>query len=162
MAVAGIALFGLVLSTRAQEAAVGLDQVPKVIMDSARAKFPAAKIKAASKETENGKTVFELEMTNENRNMDVTFEENGTLAMVETSIPEAEASAAAIKAVKDRYPGAKINLVESVKKGAELKREVDYFEFHLTAADKKSVEVEVDPAGKILKTEVKTEADEKG
>src|SRR4051812_48637426 len=123
MAVAGVALFGLVGSARAQEAAIGLDQVPKAVMDSARAKFPGATIKAASKETEDGKTVYELEMTNENRNTDVTSQDNATLVLVETAIPQTEAPAAALKAVKAKYPAAKIDLVESVKKGPELKRD---------------------------------------
>jgi hypothetical protein len=58
-----------------------------------------------------------------------------------------------LKAVTDMYPGAKISLVESVKKGPEVKKEADYYEFHLTTSDKKSAEIEVDPMGRILKTE---------
>jgi hypothetical protein len=33
------------------------------------------------------------------------------------------------------YPGAKISLVESVKKGPEVKKEADYYEFHLTTSE---------------------------
>jgi hypothetical protein len=94
-------------------------------------------------------------MKHEGHKMDVTFEENGTLVLVETQVSEDDVPAASMKAVKDKYPGAKINLVESVKKGAEVKKEVDYYEFHLTTSDKKSAEVEVDTNGKILKTEEK-------
>src|SRR5262249_31782611 len=157
MVVAGfLAILGLASGARAQEARIELDQVPKAVMDAAKAKFPEAKIKGASKETEDGKTVFELEMTHDDRNKDVTFQEDGTLVLVETAIPEKEAPSAVLEAVKVKYPGAKIKLVESVKKGAEVKEEVDYYEFHLTTSDKKSAEVEVDPKGKILKTEEKT------
>jgi uncharacterized membrane protein YkoI len=151
-----LALLGLVSGAQAQEAQIKLDQVPKAVMDAAKAKFPGANIKGASKETEGGKTVFELEMTHEGRNTDVTFQADGTLVLVETAIPENEVASAALKAVKDKYPGAKIDLVESVKKGPEMKKEVDYYEFHLTTSGKKSAEVEVDPKGKILKTEEKT------
>jgi hypothetical protein len=73
---------------RAQEAEIGLDQLPKVVMDAAKAKFPGAKIKAASKETQDGKTVFELETTHEDRNTYVTFRQDGTLVLLETAIPE--------------------------------------------------------------------------
>jgi hypothetical protein len=85
--------------------------------------------------------------------MDVSFEPNGTLVLVETEVPETELPAAVSKAVKAKYPGAKVDLAESVKKGPEVKTDVDYYELHLTTADKKSVEVEVDGKGKILKSE---------
>jgi uncharacterized membrane protein YkoI len=162
--VAGLLVFlGLAPAALAQETEIKLDEVPKAVMDAAKAKFPGADIREASKETENGKTVYELEMKHEGHNMDVTFEENGTLVLVETQVSEDDVPAASMKAVNDKYPGAKINLVESVKKGTEVKKEVDYYEFHLTTSDKKSAEVEVDSDGKILKTEEKkaAEKDEK-
>jgi uncharacterized membrane protein YkoI len=146
---------GLASAVRAQEAEIKLDEVPKAVMDSAKAKFPGAKMREAAKETEDGKTVYELSMTHEDHKMDVTFQEDGTLVLVETEVSETELPAAVMGAVKDKYPGGKIKLVESVKKGPEVKKEVDYYEFHLTTADKKSAEVEVDATGKILKTEEK-------
>ena len=153
-----VAVLGLLLGApgaRAQEAEIPLDQVPKAVMDSAKAKFPGAKMREAAKETEDGKTVYELSMTHEDRKMDVTFQENGTLVLVETEVPEKDLPAAVAQAVKGKYPSAKADLVESVRKGPELKKAVDYYEFHLTTADKKTVEVEVDSTGKILKTEEK-------
>jgi uncharacterized membrane protein YkoI len=150
-----LGLVGLGSGAVAQETQIKLDDVPKAVMDSAKAKFPGAKMRDASKETEDGKTVFELSMTHEDHKMDVSFEEDGTLVLVETEVAENDLPAAVLGAVKDKYPGAKIKLVESVKKGPELKKEADYYEFHLTTADKKSAEVEVDSNGKILKTDVK-------
>jgi uncharacterized membrane protein YkoI len=150
-----VGLFGLGSSVRAQETEIKLDQVPKAVMAAAKAKFPGVRIREASKETEEGKTLFELEMTYENRNVDATFQEDGTVVEVETSLRENEVPAAATRAVKDKYPGAKIKLVESVKKGPELKNEPDYYEFHLTLSDKKSAEVQVDARGKIMNTEKK-------
>jgi hypothetical protein len=157
--VAILGLFGLVSGASAQETEIPLDQVPKAVMDSARAKFPEAKIKEAAKETEDGKTVFELEMTHENRKMDVTFREDGTLVLTETQVSEKEVPAIVRQAVKDKYPGAKIDLIESVKKGPEAKKEADYYEFHLTKVDKKTAEVEVDREGKVLNIEEKKDKD---
>lgn len=154
-----LGLVSLASGVRAQESEIKLDQVPKAVMDSAKAKFPGAVIREASKETENGKTVIELEMTDQNRKMDVSFQEDGTLVLVETAIPETELPPAAMRAVVGKYPGARINLVESVKQGPRVKRGIDYYEIHLTTADKKSSEVEVDASGKILKTEQKNAED---
>ena len=158
--VAFVAFFGLCSGAGAQESEIRLDQVPKAVMDAANAKFPGAQIREAAKETEDNKTLYELEMTHKGRNMDVTFQEGGTLVLVETQLNENEVPAAVLESVKSKYAGAKIKLVESVKKGPKMKKEVDYYEFHLTTAEKKSAEVEVDASGKILKTEEK-QAEEK-
>jgi len=148
-------VFALALATTApaQEAEIPLNELPKAVADAAKAKFPGATWREAARETEDGKTLFEIAMTHSGHKMDVSFEANGTLVLVETEVPEAELPAAVAKAVKGKYPGAKIDLAESVKKGPEVKKDVDYYEMHLTTADKKSVEVEVDGQGKIIKTE---------
>jgi uncharacterized membrane protein YkoI len=159
MAVLG--LLGLGSGAWAQEVEIKLDQVPKAVLDSAKAKFPGAEHRGAAKETEEGKTVYEIAMTHEGHRMDVTFQENGTLVLVETEVPEAELPAAVLKAAQDKYPGAKIKLAESVKKGPKVKKDVDYYELHLTTADKKSAEIEVDSHGKILKSANTREEEDK-
>ena len=150
-----VALFGVDSGARAQESEIKLDQVPKAVMDAANAKFPGAKIREAAKETEDNRTLYELELSHEGHNMDVSFQEDGTLVVVETQLTDNEVPEAVSAAVKAKYPDAKIKLVESVKKGPKVKKEVDYYEFHLTTADRKSAEVEVDGNGKILETEGK-------
>jgi uncharacterized membrane protein YkoI len=156
-----LGLLGLGSAARAQEVEIKLDQVPKAVMDSARAKFPGAEHRGAARETEDGKTVYEIAMTHEGHRMDVTFQENGTLVLVETEVPEAELPAPVKKAALDKYPGAKIKLAESVKKGPKVKKEVDYYELHLTKADKKSAEIELDSDGKILKSATSSKEEEK-
>jgi uncharacterized membrane protein YkoI len=158
IAVVGIlGLLGLGSGAWAQEVELKLDQVPKAVLDSAKAKFPGARHREAARETEEGKTVYEIAMTHEGHRMDVTFQEDGTLVLVETEVPEAELPAAVLKAAQDKYPGAKIKLAESVKKGPKVKKDVDYYELHLTTADKKSAELEVDSRGKILKSATRSQ-----
>jgi hypothetical protein len=151
ISVGTLSLFTWATTARAQETEIPIDQVPQVVQDAAKAKFPGAEWRGAAKEVEEGKTVYEMSITHKEHKMDVTFKSDGTLVLVETEVPEKELPAAVLQAVKDKYPDAKIDLVESVQKGPEVKKEVDYYEFHLTAADKKSIEVEVDGKGKILK-----------
>jgi hypothetical protein len=162
MAIAAIlGLCGLGSGAEAQEVEIKLEQVPKAVMDSAKAKFPGAEHRGAAKETEEGKTAYEISMTHEGHKMDVTFQEDGTLVLVETEVPEAELPAAVLQAAKDKYPHSKIKLAESVKKGPKVKKEVDYYELHLTTADNKSAELELDSQGKILKPASSTKAEEK-
>jgi uncharacterized membrane protein YkoI len=158
----GVVVLAAGAGARAQEAEIPVSQVPKPVMDSARAKFPGATVREAAKETEDGKTVFELSLTHENHRMDVTFEANGTLVLVETEVPEAELPAVVTRAAREKYPHAKIDLAESVKKGPAVKKDVDYYELHMTTADKKKVEVEVDGTGKVLNTEEGAKEEGKG
>lgn len=144
---------GLTSPARADEQDLAIKDVPKPVMDSAKAKFPGAVFTGASKETEDGKTVFEVSITHQNHKMDVTFNADGTMVLVETEVAGAEVPAVVSQAIKAKFPGAKVSLIESVKKGPQVKKDADYYEFHLTTADKKSVEAEVDSKGKIMKTE---------
>src|SRR4051794_30582631 len=99
MAVVGaLGLFTLATSVRAQEEEIPLDKVPKAVSDSTKEKFPGARLREAAKETEDGKTVYEVAITHEGHKMDVTFLSDGTLELVETEVPEAELPAAVAKA----------------------------------------------------------------
>lgn len=150
-----LTLLGLAPGATAQETRIEINQVPKAVLDSARVNFPGAKLKEAAKEVEDGKTVYELEMTHEGRDTDANFHEDGTLIVVETKIPEKDAPSVVLKAVKAKYPDATITALESVKKGPKPKTIADRYEFHLKLANKKSAEVEVAPDGKILEAREK-------
>jgi hypothetical protein len=157
MAVAGfLAVLGLASGTRAQEEKIPLHRVPKAVMKSAKAKFPGAKIKVASQETENGKpAVIALELKHDRQNVDVTFKVDGTVILVETEIPTKELPDEVQRAVEDRFPGATVKGVESVKQGPEVKKQADYYQFYLVTAAEKPALVKVDPNGKLLEQESK-------
>src|SRR3982074_1857498 len=153
MTVAGLlAVLGLASGTRAQEGEIPLDRLPKAVMDSAKAKFPGAEIKLASEETGDGKPlVYALEMKHHRHNVDVTFEVDGTVVQVETTVPAKELPKVVLRAVEHRYPGASVMSADSVKKGPEVKKKTDYYEFYLMTANEKPALVQVDPTGKVLK-----------
>jgi hypothetical protein len=159
MTVAGllaVAVLGLASGTRAQGGEIPLDRVPRAVMDSAKARFPGAEIKGASEETEDGKPpVYALEMKHHRRDVDVTFKPDGTVVQVETAVPAKELPKVVLRAVQHRYPGARFNGAELVKKGPEVKTKADYYEFYLMTADEKPALVQVDPNGKVLKPEEK-------
>jgi hypothetical protein len=164
MTVAGLlAVLGLASATRAEEEEIPLDRVPQAVMDSAKARFPGADIKGASEETEDGKpSVYVLEMKRPRHKVHVTFKVDGTVVLVETAVPAKELPKVVRRAVEHRYPGASVMGADSVKKGPELKKEVDYYEFYLMTAKQKPALVQVDPHGKVLKPEEKTAAKKPG
>jgi hypothetical protein len=166
MTVAGLlAVLGLASGIRAQEETIPLDRVPKSVMTSAKAKFPGAEIKAASEESADGKApVYALGMKHRRHNMVVTLKVDGTVVLVETAVPAKELPKAVLRAVEHKYPGASIRHAESVKKGPQVKKRADHYEFYLVTADKKAALARVDPEGKVLKPEaepVEVKADQK-
>jgi hypothetical protein len=160
MTVAGfLAVLGLASGTRAQEEQIPLRRVPKAVMDSARAKFPGAQIKAASEETEDGKPpVFTLKMRRQGRTVDAIFEVDGTVVLVQTDVPAKEVPKVVLKAVERTYPGASLRGAESVTKGPEVKKAADHYEFYLVKADNKPALVKVAPDGTVLYPGEKTAA----
>jgi hypothetical protein len=166
MKVAGfLAVLGLGSGTHAQEEQIPLHRVPKAVMDSAKAKFPGAKIMAATEETEVGKPpVFALEMRHQYHTVDVTFEGDGTVVLVERDVSAKDLPKVVLRAVERKYPGAGLRGVVSVKKGPEVKK-ADHYEFYLVKVDHKPALVKVAPDGKVLYPEEKTAAknrDKKG
>ena len=157
MTVAGLlAVLGLASGTRAQEGEIPLDRVPKAVMNSAKARFPGAKIKVASEETEDGKPpVYALGMKHHRHDVDVTFKADGTVVLVETAVLAKEVPKVVLRAVGHKYPGARIRHAESVMKGPEVKKKADHYELYLVTAANIPALARVDPDGKVLKPEAK-------
>src|SRR4051812_33723676 len=142
-----LAVFGLGLSvtaSRADEEKVPLDKVPPPVLKAFKAKFPEAKIKAAIKEVEDGKTVYEIESTSNGLTIDAVLKPDGEFVNYEKEIKADDLPAAAASAVKAKYPKAKVKRIEEVTEGDK------HFYELVVEAGGKDVEVSVDKKGKIL------------
>jgi hypothetical protein len=151
-----VAVLGLASVTRAQEEKIPLHRVPRAVMASAKARFPGAEIKQATKETEDGEPVFALGMKHHRHNVDVTLKVDGTVVLVETDVPAKEVPKVVLQAVLQSYPGATVRGAESVIKGPEVKKKADYYQFYLLIAGERPALVKVDPDGKVLEPVPKT------
>jgi hypothetical protein len=145
-----LAVLGLASATPAQEGVIPMDRVPRAVMNAAKARFPGAEIRKASEETEDGKTTYSLEMKHQRHDLGVTFTGDGTVVLVETDLPKKELPRAVLRAVALQYPGASVSGAGSVRKGPEVKKTADYYQFYLLTADRKPRLVKVDPKGKVL------------
>ena len=145
--IASFVLSGLFVSARGDEEKIPLDRVPAAVRKAVTTKFPKAELKGASKEVEKGKTTYEIQMTLDGRNVDVLLEEGGKILAVEKEIAAKDLPAAVSGAIKAKYPDAPIKKAEEITEGETKK-----FEVVLTVG-KKTVEVVLDPKGKILDTE---------
>jgi len=101
-------------------------RLPAPVWAAFHAGHPSAVVKGVSREREDGKTVWEVECTEQGRNMDITYFADGSLAVLEESVPAADVPAAVTAALKAKYPKATVSLWERVTRD----RMVEY-EAHL-------------------------------
>ena len=151
--VASVLVFGLV--AQADEEKVPLDKVPKAVLDAVKAKFPNAEMKGASKETENGKTLFEVTIKNKGQNIDVELTADGSLLAIEAEIAAKDLPKKVAAALEAKYPKATYKKAEEITKFDKGTAKPMYYEVVLVTADKKTFEVEVAADGKIMNEESK-------
>lgn len=142
-----------------EESKVELGDVPKGGVAAVKAMFPDAKIEGAAKETEAGETVFEVTLTRQGLNIDVTLDIDGKIQVVERQIAAKELPAAVKQALEAKYPKATYKVLEQVDAMKDGKPVLDFFEAHLVTTDKQSIEVEIAPDGKIKAEETKKPGD---
>ena len=139
---------------------IALDKVPAQIMKAVTTRFPGAKLRSAEKETEDGKVVFDIELTHDGRKYEMDIKEDGTILEIEKEVALKDLSAAVKKAIEGKYPKATIKEIMEVNKVNGTQETPDHYEVVLTTADGKTLEVEVSLTGKILKGG-KAESDKK-
>jgi uncharacterized membrane protein YkoI len=148
--VAAFALAVLLTGARADEEKVPLDKLPRAVRDAVKAKFPGAELVGASKEVEKGETLYEVSFKYKGHNHDATFKADGSIVSVEKEITAKDLPRAVAEALSAKYPGATYKKVEEVTEGGKVT-----YEALLVTADKKTLEVVLDPSGKVIKEEGK-------
>lgn len=146
----------IVAGARADEEKVPLDKLPKAVTDAVQKRFPKLELKEATKEvTEDKKTVYEVTLTEDKKNIDVTLTPEGAIVMIEKEINQKDLPKAVADAIAAKYPEAVYKICEEIIPVKEGKETLESYEVLLETKDKKMIEVVVAPDGKITKTEEK-------
>ncbi len=148
-----LALGFLAAAGRADEEKVPLDKLPRAVLDAVKARFPDAKLVEADKETEDGKTTYEVVIKNKDQKIDVQLSPDGEIIALEKTIDVKDLPRAVAKALEDKYPGATYKTVEEIIKVKGKEEKLDCYEVSLVTAEKKKYEVQISSEGKITKTE---------
>jgi hypothetical protein len=138
-----------------------LDKIPKPVMESLKTKFPNAKIEKGTKETENGKVIYDLEFKQNGRKAEADIAEDGAIQNFEREFDAKKLPKAVVEAVEKKYPKAKM---KEVLECTELKAKNEVhagFEIVLETEAKKSVELTVAKDGKILEDSSATKPEKK-
>lgn len=109
----------LAVAARAGEEKISPDELPSAVRKAVKKKFAEAKVRGASKEVEDGRTVYEVELTVEGHAVDVTLSARGKILEVEKEIPASRLPEAVREAVAAKYPGAKIQKAEAITRGED-------------------------------------------
>jgi uncharacterized membrane protein YkoI len=137
----------------AEDEKIALDKLPKAIKEAVKAKFPGATLVKASKENEDGKTIYEVNLKYKGHTLDVSLSPDGKILEIEKTIAAKDLPKAVTAALEAKYPKATIKKAEEISKGEK----VSAYEVLLVTAGKKTMEVVIDPSGKITKTGTKGE-----
>ncbi len=128
-----------------------LDKIPKPVMEALKAKFPDAKIRKWTKETEKGRVVYDIEFNQANgKKAEADIFEDGTIENFEKEFDAKDLPEAVTAAVEKKYPKAKMKEVMEITEIMDKKEVHGGFEIVLETAEKKEVEVTVSKEGKIL------------
>lgn len=150
----------LLTVVQADEEKVPLDKLPQNVLDAVKARFPKANLIGAEKETEDGKTVFEVAIKDKDQSIDVSLID-GKIVEIEKQIAAADLPKAAAAAVDAKYPKAKLKVIEEVVKVKDGNEKLEYYEVHLVNAEGNSIEIQIAASGKILATEKDSDDDDK-
>lgn len=134
---------------RAEEEKVALDQVPKVVIDAVKAKFPKADVVGAAKESEDDEVEYEVTIKLDGKQIDVTVSAKGTIESLEKELTASDLPKIVSDALNQKYPKAVVKGIEAVYEIEDGEEELEYYEIAIETADKQTLEVKIDPKGKI-------------
>ncbi len=155
--VMSLGLIGFVSAAQADEEKIAPKDLPKAVLKAAKKLFPDAKIRGASKEEEDGETLYEVEMTVDGKAVDVLFEPDGEVEAIEKEIEAEDLPKAVRSVIKKKYARARIEKVE------EITEEDDKVLYEIIFKEKgeDAFEVVIAPNGKILADEDDEKGEEK-
>jgi hypothetical protein len=132
----------------AAEVATPLEKLPPAVQKTIRQTAAKGTITKTVKETEkDGTVLYEVAYTVGSKKFEAEVSPAGKLLVVDEQIALSAAPAAVQKVIKEKTAGGKIIKIEKATEGKTVFYEAEY-----TKGGKKH-EVQVDPGGKILKTQ---------
>ena len=137
----------LAVGSHAADEKVPLDKVPAKISAAINGRFPGAELKSVEKENEDGKIMWDVELTQKGRKYEMDIKDDGTIIEIEKGVAEKDFPAACAAAVKKNYPTATIKDIMEVNKVEGTKETPIHYEVTLEQ-DKKEQEIVVSLDGK--------------
>lgn len=110
----------------AAETKVQMKDLPAAVQTAIQGQTAGAQIKGLSKETEKGKTVYEVETMVNGKSRDISFDATGAVVEIEEQAALDSIPSAARAAIEKRAMGGQIRTVETVTKGSTIVYEASF------------------------------------
>ncbi len=134
------------LNTRADEKPVKMKKLPQAVQQTVEEQSKGATLLGISKETENGKTYYEVELKVNGHHKDVLIDSTGAVVESEEEIALEALPAAAKTGIEKQAEKGKIVFVESITKNGRIVA----YEAHIKTG-RKSKEIKVGADGELIK-----------
>ena len=95
-------------------------ELPAAVQAAFKKSYPTATIRGTAKETENGKTVYEVESLDKGMARDLIYNPDGTVVEMEEAMSQADLPAPVTAALQKMHPKATITVAEKVTKGTSV------------------------------------------
>ena len=145
-AVTATLIFCLTVPANAQgEKKIKAKDLPAAVASAFQKAYPLAKIKGTSTETENGKTMYEVESIDGKINRDLLYAADGTCIEIEETVAVKDLPADVAAGLKKGFPQGKVTKAEKLIKGETVQYEM------VIQKGKEKHEVVFDTKGAIVK-----------
>jgi uncharacterized membrane protein YkoI len=121
-----LAMTALAFTAMAADKKLQVKDLPAAAQKTVQEQTKGAEIKNIIKETEDGKTSYEIESIVNGKHRDFNVDEKGTLLVVEEESSLASIPAAAKAAIEKKIAGGKLGMVEIMTRGGATLYEAGY------------------------------------
>ena len=127
-------------------------EIPKVVLDAVDARFPKAKFHSFEKKKKDGKTFYEISITDESEDQDVevTVTSEGKITQLANEITVSDLPKAVVAVLEEKYAKAKIKSVEEIIEVDGDKETFDCYDVELETADGRMLEISFSEKGKVI------------
>jgi hypothetical protein len=127
------------------EVRVKMKDLPAAVQKTVREQSQGATVRGLSRETEDGVTNYEAELTVNGRSRDVLISPTGEVVEVEEQVTLDSLPAAVRTAIEQNARGGRVGVIESISKGGA----VVAYEAHVRRGGR-SREIKVNPEGQLI------------
>ena len=132
-----LALLILAMAAPAEGERVRLNIVPLPVLDAVRTRFKDARLTGADKEVQDAKTIYEIAIKPQGRNIDVTLTPEGAILLIKKEIAAKDLPARVSKALEATYLQATYKELEEVITVQGHQEKLAHYEVVLVTAQKK-------------------------
>ena len=140
-----IFIMSLLMIAAAAEKKIKMQEMPAAVQQAVKDQSKGAVIRGFAQKVENGKTLYEMELTVNGHATDVTFDGMGKVVSVEEEVPLESIAGPAREAIQKAVGKGKLQKVESVTENGN-----SFYEASIRKAGKSS-EIKVDANGAPVK-----------